>query len=85
MKVLATLFLLFSLPGIHFNAPARKPIPSAPTKQQSVRKGGRWYLAANGHAVYCYGRVVIMPDVYGGIQSVATFCQGDKPMVPLKD
>jgi hypothetical protein len=84
MKVLTALVLLFSLPGAHFSAPARKPVPANPTRQ-SLRKGGRWYLAGNGHAVYCYGPVVLMPDVYGGIQYVATFCQGDKPMVPLKD
>ena len=43
-----------------------------------ARKGGRWYLADNGHAVYCYGPVRVLPQPEGGLQRVATFCQGDK-------
>jgi hypothetical protein len=50
------------------------------------RKGGRWYFAANGHAVYCYGPVLLVADPgSGALQHVATFCRNDKPMVPLKD
>jgi hypothetical protein len=50
-----------------------------------ARKGGRWYFAENGHAVYCYGPVRLLPQAEGGLLRVATFCQGDKNMVPLKD
>jgi hypothetical protein len=53
--------------------------------QRQARKGGRWYFAENGHAVYCYGPVRLLPQAEGGLQRVATFCQGDKNMVPLKD
>jgi hypothetical protein len=50
------------------------------------RKGGRWYFAANGHAVYCYGPVMLVADPSSGsLQHVATFCQNGKAMVPLKD
>jgi hypothetical protein len=44
-----------------------------------------WYLAESGHAVYCFGPVVTMPDVQNGLHHVATFCRGDHPMVQLKD
>jgi hypothetical protein len=84
MKVLATLLLSISLQGSF-----RIPPPTPPAKQvaakQPARKGGRWYFAENGHAVYCLGPVRLLPQAEGGLQRVATFCQGDKNMVPLKD
>ena len=54
-------------------------------QKQAKAKGGRWYFAANGHAVYCYGPVMTMPNAPGGLLKVATFCRGDQAMVPLKD
>jgi len=42
-------------------------------------------MAENGHAVYCRGPVMIMTQPDGGLQRVATFCQGEKTIVPLKD
>lgn len=42
-------------------------------------------MAANGHAVYCYGPIMTMPKADGELIRVATFCRGDKTMVPLKD
>jgi len=53
--------------------------------QKPARKGGRWFFAESGHAVYCNGPVRVMPQAEGGLQRVATFCQGEKNMVPLKD
>jgi hypothetical protein len=35
--------------------------------------------------VYCYGPVMMLTDAQGGLQRVATFCRGEKTMVPLKD
>ena len=81
MKVL-TLALLFSLPVPRL-APPSHPITDAAVKHG--RKGGKWYFAANGHAVYCYGPVMYVTEAQGGLQRVATFCQNDQPMVPLKD
>ena len=51
MKAL-TLALLLCLP-----LPKLTPPPRAPNDHisQVTRKGGRWYFAATGHAVYCYG------------------------------
>jgi hypothetical protein len=82
MKILATLLLSISLPGAHIQAPAQKPVEQNVVKQ--AHKGGRWYFADSGHAVYCYGPVMIVNHPEGGLQRVATFC-GDQTMVPLKD
>ncbi len=82
MKVL-TLALLFSLP-VGQLAPA-KPLRQ-PTSQMSKRaKGGRWYFAASGHAVYCYGPVMTLPRANGDLQRVATLCRDGQAVVPLKD
>lgn len=81
MKVL-TLALLLALPVPRFTPPPRKPSDQF---TRTARKGGRWYFSDAGHAVYCYGPVIYLNQVAGGLQRVATFCQGDKPVVPLKD
>jgi hypothetical protein len=82
MKTLA-LALILSIPVPRL-APTVQPSPTS-TQQPAKRKGGRWYFAANGHAVYCYGPVMTMPQAQGGLLKVATFCRGDRTMVPLKD
>ncbi len=48
-------------------------------------KSGRWYFAATGHAVYCYGPVMTLPQANGDLQKVATFCRDGRAVVPLKD
>ena len=80
---LATVLLLLSIPAPRIVIPPRPPVQTAQT--QPARKGGRWYLAESGHAVYCYGPVRLLPQAQGGFLRVATFCQGERPMVPLKD
>ena len=60
MKVL-TLALMFSLTAANPTPPVRRP--SGHLEQHS--KGGRWYFAANGHAVYCYGPVMTLPRQMG--------------------
>jgi len=82
MKVL-TLALLLSLPvGSLY---PQKTLPQ-PTSQASKRaNGGRWYFAASGHAVYCYGPVMTVPRANGDLQKVATFCRDGSAVVPLKD
>ncbi len=81
MKAL-TLALLLSLPVPRWATPAQ---PSLQPAASQLRKGGRWHLAANGHAIYCYGPVMTMPKADGEIVRVATFCRGNQTMVPLKD
>ena len=48
-------------------------------------KGGKWYFARTGHAVFCSGPVMTVPNADGGLERVATFCRGDRLLVPLKD
>lgn len=79
MKVL-TLALMFSLTAAKPAQPVRRP--AGHLEQHST---GRWYFAANGHAVYCYGPVMTLPQANGDIQKVATFCRDGKTVVPLKD
>ena len=80
MKVL-TLALLFSLTV----AKPTHPVPQLSGQLAHHTKGGRWYFAASGHAVYCYGPVMILPQANGDLQKVATFCRDGKTVVPLKD
>lgn len=82
MKVL-TLALMFSLPVLPL-AP-KKPLPQPAAQLAKHAKGGRWYFAETGHAVYCYGPVMTVPRANGGLQKVATFCRDGSPMVPLKE
>ena len=82
MKVM-TLALLLSLPVGTLTPlkPLRQPI----TQASKRTKGGRWYFAASGHAVYCYGPVMTVPGPNGDLQKVATLCRDGSPVVPLKD
>ena len=77
-----TLALLLSLPVPRLAPPM--PQPSSPQIAHKP-KGGRWYFAASGHAVYCYGPVMTVPQANGDLQRVATFCQDGSTIVPLKD
>jgi hypothetical protein len=82
MKVLA-LALVLSLHVPRLAPPAQ--LSPTSSQQSAKRKGGQWYFAANGHAVYCYGPVMTMLQAQGGWSKVATFCRGDRTMVLLKD
>lgn len=82
MKVL-TLALLMSLPAAQLAPPKVLRQPTTQTSKRS--KGGRWYFAANGHAVYCYGPVMTVPRANGDLQRVATLCRDGSAVVPLKD
>jgi hypothetical protein len=87
MKAL-TLALLFSTSfSPTFTTAIAKPAPSVrqPIGHLEHAKGGRWYFAATGHAVYCYGPVMTMPQANGDLQKVATFCRDGLAVVPLKD
>jgi hypothetical protein len=82
MKTLVAGLVLFSIPGFRV-APSPKH-PSEPVVAQ-VRHGGKWYLAENGHAVYCRGPVITVAMEDGTLRKVATYCQGIHPLVPLKE
>jgi len=74
--------LLLSLPVSHITPPPPGPVDPVVAK---THRGGRWYLAESGHAVYCVGPVITINTLDGGLRKVATYCKGDKPLVPLKD
>jgi hypothetical protein len=80
MKVL-TLALMLSLPVAQL--PLHKPLPEPSLHTARRSTGGRWYFAATGHAVYCYGPVMIIPDANGDLEKVATFCRDGSAVVPL--
>ena len=87
MKVL-TVLLLATLPVPQVSMPAQRAAAQPHFAQEAApapRKGGKWYLARTGHAVYCYGPVMNVSAGDGEIERVATFCRGDKLLVPLKD
>lgn len=81
MKLL-TLALLLSLPTGWI---PRKALPEPTSQLSKHTRGGRWYFAATGHAVYCYGPVMTVPGRNGALQRVATLCRDGTPVVPLKD
>ena len=80
MKAL-TLALLLSVPVIP-TAPL-KPLRQPAAQLSKRTNGGRWYLAAGGHAVYCYGPVMIVPRADGELQKVVTLCRDGRAVVPL--
>jgi hypothetical protein len=89
MKAIAIL-LLASLPVPQVHTPSGQGSQPGPhfVQQQAAatpRKGGKWYLARTGHAVYCYGPVMTVTSASGGLERVATFCRGESLLVPLKD
>ena len=83
MKTLTLLLFSLSLPSHKIVTPVPAPVdlPAA----RHARPGGSWYMAENGHAVFCYGPVMLLKQPNGGFQHVATFCRGGQAMVPLKD
>ncbi len=83
MKSLAFAVLLFSLP-------VQRTVPAGPALAHEkpapkIDRRGRWYMADTGHAVYCIGPVVTVPSHDGSLQRVATFCQGQDPVIALHD
>ncbi len=88
MNTIAVL-LLASLPVSQVQLPqAQRPQTQPHFVEQAKtapRKGGMWYFARTGHAVYCYGPVMTVSASSGGLERVATFCRGDSLLVPLKD
>ncbi len=55
------------------------------THRRPPRPKGKWYMAGTGHAIYCYGPVMMVGTWDGGFARVATICRGGMPMVKLKD
>lgn len=70
---------------------AKSTLPRQPPKERprvvnpEPQKRGRWHMAEDGHAVFCYGPVVTMNALFGDPKRVATECRGRTPNVPLHD
>lgn len=85
MKTLS-LLLLASVAIPHVSIPPAHLASTQSGQQAQIQRSkGKWYLARSGHAVYCYGPVMTVSNTNGGVERVATFCRGDKLLVPLKD
>jgi len=84
MKIL-TVLLLASLPVPQVHTANSQPHFAQPASAAAPHKGGKWYLARTGHAVYCFGPVLTLTANDGSVERVATFCRGEKIIVPLKD
>ena len=86
MKTIAIL-ILASLPvcPVQLQKESQRVPHFAQQSQAAAKKGGTWYFARSGHAVYCYGPVMTVPNDGGQLEKVATFCRGNRLMVPLKD
>jgi hypothetical protein len=74
MKTLAFAALLFSLPVSQWDPP--KPGIVHEKVVPKVQQHGRWYMADTGHAVYCIGPVVVVPDHDGGLLRAAHSARG---------
>jgi hypothetical protein len=83
---LALLLLLISA-----TACAKSTVPPQPPKERprvvyaERQKRGRWHMAEDGHAVFCYGPVVTINALFGDPKRVATECRGRSSKVPLHD
>jgi hypothetical protein len=70
------------------NVPAyRKPLsqPKIVDAKLVAKTGGRWYMSAEGHAVFCYGPTMLIRGTDGNFEKVATFCRDGRPIVPLHE
>ncbi|HZU44299.1 MAG TPA: hypothetical protein VE994_16605 [Terriglobales bacterium] len=82
MKTLILALVVASLP---YSKPVVRPLsPVNPQPAAKKRIHGRWFMAHDGHAIYCYGPVVTMDDI-SGPKRYATYCRGESPLVELKD
>ncbi len=83
---LALLLVLLSA-----TACAKSIVPPQPPRQRlrvvnpEPLKRGRWHMAEDGHAVFCYGPVVTINALFGDPKRVATECRGRSSNVPLHD
>lgn len=83
--LLAALAVLLVLPASADIPPIRKQLPRRdPAVKRDTRSKGAWYMSAEGHAIFCYGPTMVIQTA-SGFQKVATFCKGDKVIVPLHD
>jgi hypothetical protein len=88
-KLLLSLAIL-SMPAAADIPPVRKALPQPAIRdpflklQSQGKHKGAWYMSLDGHAIFCYGPTMYV-NTATGLQRVATFCRGDKVIVPLHE
>jgi hypothetical protein len=84
---LCAAIVLFAALAPAMTLPVQQPLTPRQlvTRHHPPRPKGKWFMASTGHAVYCYGPVMIVGTWDGGFARVATICRGGRPMVKLKD
>jgi len=85
-----SLIPLLLFPTMLFASIPTNTRPPLPQKElvstiQKNHKGGTWYMAEDGHAVYCYGPQRLIPGPDGSLMKIVTFCRGDRTIVKLKE
>lgn len=81
------MLLALSLPASADIPPYRKPLPQPKITDMKLvsKNNGRWYMSAEGHAIYCYGPTMLIRGTDGGFQQVATLCRDGRAIVPLHE
>lgn len=91
MRAMLLSLLALTIPALANVPPVKQPIPVRQIQddrsglQSKGKHKGTWYMSGEGHAVLCYGPTMFINGPNGGIQKVATFCRGEKEIVPLHD
>jgi hypothetical protein len=74
-----------SVPRTSPKPPLREPRDPFAKLQSRGGKRGAWYMSQEGHAIFCYGPTMFVNGPDGTVQRVATFCRGEREIVPLHD
>ena len=83
---LALLLLVATATGWAKGTLPRQSPPERPrVVNPEPQKRGRWHMAEDGHAVFCYGPVVTLNALFGDPKQVATECRGRSSTVPLHE
>ena len=81
MTLIAKILILDSLTQLKLTPHLRQPTGTMVKKNH----GGRWYMAEDGHAVYCYGESRLIKGPNGEFIRIATFCRGERAIIKLKE
>lgn len=83
---LLVLFLLVWITVLVHAKEITKVMPSPTKIERIVPKGkGHWVMAADGHAVYCFGPTVRLGGMLGNMEQYATKCAGKAQTVKLHE
>ena len=81
--------VLLLLASVGLFAKSTTPPPPAKRNPRVVniepKRRGRWHMAEDGHAVFCYGPVLTINSLFGVPKRVATQCKGRSEVVPLHE